>query len=65
IIYHGGYANGFKSHISIDRNDDVAICILSNSSDNLVNMAGPYFFKLYYDLRDEIEAWELTVGNNP
>jgi len=64
IIYHGGYANGFKSHISLDRNDDIAICILSNSSDNLVNEAGPYFFKIYYELREEIEAWDSAGASN-
>jgi beta-lactamase class C len=62
IVYHGGYANGFKSHIALDRNDDVAICILSNSSDNLVNEAGPYFFNLYYELRDEMNAWDRADG---
>ncbi|MCA6075180.1 serine hydrolase domain-containing protein [Fulvivirga sedimenti] len=58
IVYHGGYANGFKSHIALDRDDEVAICILSNSSDNLVNEAGPYFFHLYYEYRDAINLWD-------
>jgi beta-lactamase class C len=58
LVYHGGYANGFKSHISLDRNDDIAVCILSNSSDNIVNEAGPYFFRLYYSLRESINTWD-------
>ncbi len=60
IVYHGGYANGFKSHIALDRDDEIAICILSNSSDNLVNEAGPYFFHLYYQYRDAINLWDQT-----
>ena len=58
IVYHGGYANGFKSHIALDEDDHIAICILSNSSDNLVNEAGPYFFHLYYEYRDAINLWD-------
>jgi beta-lactamase class C len=58
IVYHGGYANGFKSHVAIDRESDIAVCILSNSSDNLVNQAGPYFFKLFYQYEEEINQWE-------
>ena len=62
IVYHGGYANGFKSHISLDRDDEIAICVLSNSSDNIVNEAGPYFFHLYYQYRENIQNWE-TIEN--
>jgi beta-lactamase class C len=57
IVYHGGYANGFKSHIAIDPESDVAVCILSNSSDNLVNQAGPYFLHLFYQYEEQINAW--------
>ncbi len=61
IVYHGGYANGFKSHVALDRKEDIAICILSNSSDNLVNEAGPMFFAYYRRYSELIKFWEEST----
>lgn len=62
IVYHGGYANGFKSHVALDRKQDIAICILSNSSDKLVNEAGPMFFAYYRRYSELIKFWEESTA---
>ncbi len=62
LIYHGGYANGFKSHVALNRKKDIAICILSNSSDNLVNEAGPMFFAYYEEYKDLIDFWDQSTA---
>jgi beta-lactamase class C len=61
IIYHGGYANGFKSHVSLNPSKDIGIVILSNSSDNLVNEAAPIFHALFKDYEDLINFWDTSV----
>lgn len=47
LIYHGGYANGFKSEIALDRNKGVAICILTNSPGRFSNKMVVEFFKAH------------------
>ncbi len=64
IVYHGGYANGFKSHVAINRKEQLGICILSNSSDNLVNEAAPMFFSYYDKYADLIRFWEESTLSN-
>ena len=31
LVYHGGYVNQYRSEIAVDRNENIAICILSNA----------------------------------
>lgn len=62
LVYHGGYANGFKSHVALNRKKDIAVCILSNSSDQLVNEAGPMFFALFENYEDLIQFWDQSTG---
>ncbi len=47
LIYHGGYANGFKSELGLDRSKNVAICILSNAPSRFCNEMVVDFFKEY------------------
>jgi beta-lactamase class C len=47
LVYHGGYANGFKSELALDRNKDIAICILTNGSGNFSSDMASLFFKSY------------------
>jgi beta-lactamase class C len=62
IVYHGGYANGFKSHVSLIPEKDIGICILSNSSDNLVNEAAPMFHALFAEYEELIDFWNESFS---
>jgi beta-lactamase class C len=43
IEYHGGYVNGYRSEVAIDRKNKLAICILTNSAGNLPDQPSPNF----------------------
>jgi beta-lactamase class C len=58
LLYHGGYVNGYRSEIAINRRDKIGICVLSNGPGELVDNSVPYFFSLYFDNRKEIVDWE-------
>jgi beta-lactamase class C len=58
LIYHGGYVNGYRSEIAINRKDKIGICVLSNGPGSLVDNSVPYFFRLYFDQRDSIIYWQ-------
>lgn len=45
IIYHGGYVNGYRSEIAFDRENQLGICILFNSSSGYALRAIPKFFE--------------------
>jgi beta-lactamase class C len=53
LVYHGGYANGFKSELALDRNKDIAICILTNGSGNFGSNMASLFFKKYKAFLDK------------
>jgi beta-lactamase class C len=68
IEYHGGYVNGYRSEVAIDRKNKLAICILTNSAGDLPDQAIPKFFMQYSKLADSIAFWEnrnkyLLVSN--
>ena len=48
LIHHGGYVNGYRSEIAIDRENEIAICALFNSPCSYANKVVPNFFQ-YYD----------------
>ena len=58
LLYHGGYVNGYRSEIAIDRANNIGICVLSNGPGSMINNCVPYFFHLYYDQQDSIGYWE-------
>ena len=58
LIYHGGYVNGYRSEVAIDPRANIAICILTNSPNNLIDKSASAFFDRYYAKRDSILFWE-------
>lgn len=60
LVYHGGYVNGFRGEIAIDRKNKVAICVLFNAATELSQRCIPAFFKRYRSQKAEIEAWEQS-----
>jgi beta-lactamase class C len=57
FIYHGGYVNGFKSEILMNREDKVAICVLTNAPSQLSSIAIPTFINKYDHYRELIMSW--------
>lgn len=57
IIYHGGYANGYRSGIAFSPKQDIGICILTNSSYDFPGEAMADFFDLFYQKADSIKSW--------
>ncbi len=53
IIYHGGFVNGFKADIAMNREDKLAICILQNCPSSLSTASIPYFLNEYERLKKE------------
>ncbi|MDX1911148.1 MAG: serine hydrolase domain-containing protein [Saprospiraceae bacterium] len=45
IIYHGGYVNGYKSEIALNRRDGIGICVLFNAHTPLSSDCIPAFFE--------------------
>ncbi len=58
IDYHGGYVNGYRSEVAIDRKNKLAICVLTNSPGSLSDQAIPEFLKRYTHHSDSIAIWE-------
>ena len=47
LMHHGGYVNGYRSEIAIDRENEIAICALFNSPCNYAKDVVPNFFQFY------------------
>ncbi|MGD1891763.1 MAG: serine hydrolase domain-containing protein [Cyclobacteriaceae bacterium] len=62
VAFHGGYANGYRSAIALDRKKKIGICILSNGSSSLVSRAVPVFLDLYRQYEADIRNWEVQVN---
>lgn len=45
ILYHGGYVNGYKSEIALDRREGIGICVLFNAHTALASDCIPAFFE--------------------
>jgi len=58
LEYHGGYVNGYRSEVAIDRKNKLAICVLTNSPGNLADQAIPEFLKQYSQRADSIAFWD-------
>jgi len=58
IEYHGGYVNGYRSEVAIDRKNKLAICVLTNSPGSLADQAIPEFLKRYSQHTDSIAFWD-------
>ena len=66
IIYHGGYANGFKSELALDKNKRVGICILTNAPNSFSKKMVAEFFKAYkscdYPADDQCEDEKIALN---
>ena len=51
IIYHGGYVNGFKGEIALNRRDKVGICVLFNGASELSGTCVEAFFDRWDAIR--------------
>ncbi len=51
LIYHGGLVNGFRTEIAFDREKNIGIVLLFNSTCGYSNLAVPFFFQLLEDYR--------------
>lgn len=58
VVYHGGYANGFKSGIAFERNKKIGICVLTNAPAKFSNLALTRFFTMYNERFTEPEPVE-------
>lgn len=58
IAYHGGYVNGFRSQLAINLDEDIGICILTNSPTSYSSKLIPAFLRLFEDYKEmlKIEA---------
>lgn len=57
-VLHGGFVNGFRNEISINRDKGVAICVLTNSASDLSRQAVASFWKLYTSLLPQIMTFD-------
>ncbi len=64
LIYHGGYANGFKSELALDREKDVAICILTNGPSNFPSQMAIEFFKILKFYHRDIKEWNNKMSDS-
>jgi len=56
IAYHGGYVNGYRSQLAVNKADDIAICVLTNSPSDYSSDLVPAFLKLFDERRADIMA---------
>jgi len=47
LVYHGGYVNGFKGEIALNRRDGIGVCVLFNAHTELSRECVPKFFELW------------------
>lgn len=60
IVYHNGYANGFKSAIALNRTDNISICILTNAPGSFSSNMVVDFFKTFNDYKEDIDKWRIA-----
>ncbi|MEM6630480.1 MAG: serine hydrolase domain-containing protein [Bacteroidota bacterium] len=58
IIYHGGYVNGFRSEIAINRKERIGICVLTNAPTELAPRAIPTFMDVYRIHKPGFKKWK-------
>jgi beta-lactamase class C len=58
IDYHGGYVNGYRSEVALDRKNKMAICVLVNSAGNLSDQSIPQFFIMRSRYLDLLRLWD-------
>ncbi len=53
ILYHGGYVNGYKSEIALDRREGIGICVLFNAHTEMSSACIPAFFEQWKAAKKE------------
>lgn len=53
ILYHGGYVNGYKSEIALNRRDGIGICVLFNAHTPMSSACIPAFFEKWKALKPQ------------
>ena len=52
VMQHGGFVNGYRSEIALDRKEGIGICILTNGPSEMPGRCIPKFWDTYYSFRD-------------
>jgi beta-lactamase class C len=60
IAYHGGYVNGYRSQLAVNTDEDIAICVLTNSPSSFSSKLVPEFLRLYDDHKAFIKREEAS-----
>ncbi|MBN1822337.1 MAG: beta-lactamase family protein, partial [Prolixibacteraceae bacterium] len=66
VVYHGGYVNGYRSEIAIDRENHVAVCALFNASCDYAKFVVKDFLDFYDNEVNKTtihEVAELKINN--
>ncbi|MEL7004174.1 MAG: serine hydrolase domain-containing protein [Bacteroidota bacterium] len=61
LAYHGGYANGFKAQIAVNKEENIGICVLANAPARFVNKTVPTFFDKYESYKDSIKYFDNSI----
>jgi beta-lactamase class C len=56
-MYHGGYVNGFRGEIALNRRDGIGICVLFNAYTEMSMACVPAFFERWQRMKGQVEAW--------
>jgi beta-lactamase class C len=56
LAYHGGYVNGYRSEIALNREEKIAICVLTNAPSHFANTCIPTFFNMYKIHMDSLNS---------
>jgi beta-lactamase class C len=65
LNYHGGYVNGFRGEVAIERKGGISVCVLVNSAGSLADNAIPEFFIRYEKKKKDIDEWEANHALPP
>ena len=60
VAFHGGYVNGYRSQLAINTNEDLGICVLTNSPASFSSDLVPEFLKLYDTYKERINMEEQS-----
>jgi len=58
IAYHGGYVNGYRSQLAINTDEDIGICVLTNSPTSFSSKLVPAFLKIYDEYKERLDQEE-------
>ncbi len=58
LDYHGGYVNGYRTEVALDRKNKMAICVMINAAGNLADQSIPQFFAIRSRYIHLIDTWE-------